>query len=95
MSVSSAQRFTKRQPCPICKGHKDMPQGQSTRCWGFGSDDGQWAYCTRPEHAGRLKRASGSDTYSHKLHGDCGCGASHGFQVTKPKVRYEWTQTTE
>ena len=86
MAVSPTQRSSKQHPCPICGGYKEMLQGKGTRCWGYLSDDGQWAYCTRPEHSGHLRHASGSDAYAHKLYGECRCGVSHGLEVPRPKV---------
>jgi hypothetical protein len=49
--VTDNQRFTSEHPCPICKGHKDLPQGQKERCWGYLSHDGNVAFCTREEFA--------------------------------------------
>src|SRR5919106_5405579 len=86
MAVGSRQRFSKRHPCPVCHGFKEMPQGEGIRCWGYLSDDGQWAYCTRPEYAGLLEVKPGSDTYAHKLHGNCRCGTSHSREVSEPKA---------
>ena len=85
MSVSSTQRFSKQNPCPICEGYKEMPQGQGTRCWGYLSDDGQWAYCTRPEYARTLTMNSDTGAYAHKLHGDCRCGVSHDGTPSAPR----------
>lgn len=76
-SVSAAQRFRKDHPCPICGGYKEAPQGQGSRCWGFLSDDGRFAHCVRDEHAGRLSKHPNSDTYRHRLIGDCLCGVRH------------------
>lgn len=47
--VSAEQRFVAGSPCPICGGHKDLPQGSGERCWGFESKDGHGAICTREE----------------------------------------------
>lgn len=76
MSVTSAQRFTRRHPCPVCGGGHDEPQGQGTRCYGFLSSDGEYAHCTREEHAGNLEIYT-DDTYVHRLIGDCACGDRH------------------
>lgn len=71
------QRFTHRHPCPICGGADDAPRGEGVRCFGFRSDDGAWAHCTRAEHAGGLDLNPTSETYAHSLIGDCRCGARH------------------
>ncbi|MBA3616783.1 MAG: AAA family ATPase [Rubrobacteraceae bacterium] len=77
--VRPEQRFTAERPCPICGGHDRKRRGEGVRCYGFLSDDGEWAHCTREEHAGGLERNAGSDAYPHKLTGDCKCGARHGL----------------
>jgi hypothetical protein len=84
VSVSSGQRFTKAQPCPVCGGHKDLPQGEGRRCWGFVSDDAKWAHCVRSEYAGGLTLKPEADTYAHKLQGSCLCGKSHGEAAAPP-----------
>ena len=78
MSVHSSQRFTRHQPCPICAGFDDAPRSKGVRCFGFLSDDGEIAHCTREDHAGALERHPESETYAHKLAGDCRCGVQHG-----------------
>jgi len=75
--VARQQRFAKSNPCPICGGHPDMPRGHGERCHGFLSDNGQYAHCTREEHAGPLDMIPDSQTYAHKLVGDCRCGKPH------------------
>jgi len=77
--VRPEQRFSPSRPCPICGGHDQKQRGEGVRCYGFVSDDGEWAHCTRDEHAGALERNPGSDAYPHKLTGDCKCGARHGL----------------
>jgi hypothetical protein len=69
-------RFTAQRPCPICGGYDGKPRGQGVRCYGWQRDD-DYARCTREEHAGGLPRNSDS-TYSHRLHGPCDCGLTHG-----------------
>ncbi len=54
-----------------------MPRGSGARCFGFISDDGDWAHCTREEYAGILEWHPNSDTYAHKLRGSCRCGERH------------------
>jgi hypothetical protein len=81
--VSTAKnRYSKRNPCPICGGGHDMPQGRGTRCWGLTDDTGDYARCTREELAGAIKQ-NDDDTYSHLLHGACRCGKEHGLAVPK------------
>jgi hypothetical protein len=70
-------RFTKRTPCPICQGHKELPQGHGQRCYGFLSSDQAYAHCTREERAGGLPQDPDSQTYAHRLIGDCKCGTRH------------------
>jgi hypothetical protein len=43
--VSADRRFRKSQPCPICGGYDEVARGTGQRCYGFRSDDGQWAHC--------------------------------------------------
>lgn len=69
--------FRRRNPCPICEGHADLPPGRGQRCWGYLSDDGAYARCTREEFAGSIERNS-DETYSHRLEGPCHCGKTHG-----------------
>ena len=70
-------RFTRKQPCPVCGGWDQQERGRGVRCWGYLSDDGRYARCTRPEHAGGLEQ-NGDGTYSHRLVGPCRCGRHHG-----------------
>jgi Bifunctional DNA primase/polymerase, N-terminal/Protein of unknown function (DUF3987) len=86
-SVDAGQRFTADNPCPICGGHKDMPQGAGIRCWGFRSKDGRYAQCTREEFAGALEVNADGSTYAHFLGKGCKCGQDHqeaqgAFSVT-------------
>ena len=76
--MDSAQGFKRNHPCPICGGHPDLPQHEGRRCYGYLSDYGLYAHCTREEHAGRLGRNGNSDTFAHYLMGDCRCGVTHG-----------------
>ena len=77
MSVAPERRFSPTRPCPICGGYDTLPRGQGERCYGFSSEDGRWAHCTREEYAGRLEENPESRTYAHKLMGDCRCGVRH------------------
>lgn len=80
--VGSDQRFTKRtQECPICGGVANAPQHKGERCFGFLSEDGEFAHCTREDKAGNLQQDN-AQTYAHKLHGQCGCGDIHGEELT-------------
>jgi hypothetical protein len=73
---------TRRAPCPICQGHRDMPPGKGVRCFGFVSDDGTYAHCTRDELAGGMPQHKDA-TYVHRLAGPCKCGATHGEAVVE------------
>lgn len=76
VSVASDQRFTRRNPCPVCDGHSELRPGRGQRCYGWRTADGRWARCTRPEYAGSLM-SGGDDAYAHRLDGFCRCGVSH------------------
>jgi sulfur relay (sulfurtransferase) DsrF/TusC family protein len=76
-SVSADDRFTFRNPCPICGGHERMPHGKGVRCYGFLGSDGRYAHCTREDYAGGLDQEHNSGTYAHRLDGPCRCGHSH------------------
>lgn len=89
MTVAS-QRFRRDRPCPVCGGYPEAPHGRGVRDWGFLSDDGEWAHCTREERAGTLQMHDCSATYAHRLTGDCKCGMRHGTDgrasVTRSRV---------
>lgn len=87
VAVSAAQRFTARQPCPICGGHAGLPNGRGIRCYGFMGSDGRYAHCTREDLAGNLELEFDSDTYAHRLDGPCLCGETHGeASFTTPPI---------
>lgn len=69
---------TAKNPCPICLGHREIPQGRGERCWGFTADAGDFAHCSRPERANGIRQHEKTDCYPHKLQGECACGAVHG-----------------
>ena len=77
MSIAAEHRFSPSRPCPVCGGHDRLPRANSERCYGFLSEDGLWAHCTRQEYAGGLEQNPVSGTYAHKLFGDCRCGVGH------------------
>lgn len=85
-SVKSDRRFLGDFPCPICGGTDDDRRGQGSRCFGFLSADGEWAYCTREEHAGRATMNPGSQAYQHRLKGKCPCGEQHAPAEPKPRA---------
>jgi putative DNA primase/helicase len=84
-AFTGKQRFQGDFTCPICGGSDNDPRGQGSRCFGFLSDDGEWAHCTREEHAGQCKFAPGSSTYAHKMKGQCRCGVEHAPADPKPR----------
>jgi hypothetical protein len=93
VTVATQQRYTAKQPCPVCGGYANLPQGQGRRCYGFLSSDGQYAHCTREELAGAIDFHQDSQSYAHRLYGDCGCGRVHGQEqpsqhghVHRPRV---------
>jgi AAA domain len=84
MSVSPAQRFTQARPCPICGGSKNHAPGTGRRCWGFRSDDGAYAHCTRGDHAGGLPEGEDA-SYAHRVGAPCRCGMTHGTPTASRK----------
>jgi len=89
MSIKKNQRFNKAHSCPICGGYDQAPRGKGVRCFGFLSEDGSFAHCTRAEHAGDLPLNSQSQTYAHQLTGDCPCGTRHNPAKPPPRERRE------
>ena len=89
MSVHSSQRFTRHQPCPICAGFDDAPRSKGVRCFGFLSDDGGYAHCSREEFAEGLRFSENSQTFAHKLEGDCRCGTRHDPSPAAVSVKKE------
>lgn len=63
-----------------------MPQGNGLRCWGFISEDGHYAHCTRTDYACALVIKVDSSTYAHKLQGECRCGKSHSYDSQRPQA---------
>lgn len=76
--MSPSSRWSPARPCPVCEGQQRQARGKRERCFGFLSEDGRWAHCTREEHAGGLALNAGSSTYAHRLDGECRCGKVHG-----------------
>jgi len=74
-------RFSSDLSCPICGGHPDDPRGNGTRCFGFLSEGGLFAHCTREEFAGDTEFHNTSKTYSHLMSGQCRCGGRHGDDI--------------
>ena len=86
MTVNTAQRFTKERPCPVCGGYDKQQRNQGKRCYGFRSADEEWAHCTRGELAGGIPMKAESDTYAHRLVGDCHCGVRHDPAPPDPQL---------
>jgi hypothetical protein len=80
------KRFTKTRPCPICNGYDGMKRGSGKRCFGFLSDDGNYAHCTRDEFSGGLPLITNSETYAHLLYGACKCGTEHNPKQTQKQT---------
>jgi hypothetical protein len=78
VSTTGIRRFEGSFACPICGGTEDDKRGNGERCWGFISSDEQYAHCVREEFAGGIALHPGSNTFPHKLTGQCLCGKSHG-----------------
>jgi 5S rRNA maturation endonuclease (ribonuclease M5) len=62
-----------------------MKRGKETRCFGFLSDDGRYAHCSREEYAGKIAQNPTSKTHAHLLYGDCNCGTEHNPKTASPK----------
>jgi hypothetical protein len=75
--MSTPHRFTHSHPCPVCGGYESLGRGQGIRCFGYFDRTGDYARCTREDHAGRLPQ-NADGTYSHRLNGPCRCGQAHG-----------------
>ena len=84
MTVPKNQKFTSDNRCPVCNGYDNAARGKGERCWGFASEDGKWANCTRSDHAGGLIQNASSETYSHYLVATCNCGKNHLGSFTAP-----------
>lgn len=82
-SVSSRQRFNRRNLCPICEGGDHDKRGRGERCAGYLSDDGRYAFCTREQYAGNLQldERTSPASYRHRLDGTCNCGVEHGVPL--------------
>ena len=78
IGMDPKQRFGSDRPYPVCGGHANLSRHEGRRCYGFLSDDGLYAHCTREEYAGHLDRNSDSNTFAHLLRGVCRCGKEHG-----------------
>jgi hypothetical protein len=81
------QRFNKSHPCPICGGYDNTERGKGKRCYGFLSDDGEWANCTREEYSGGLALHEKSKSYGHGLFGNCKCGVTHNPSLATPRLK--------
>ncbi len=79
-------RFSRSSPCPVCNGYDNSTRGAGQRCYGYLSDDGKFAHCTRSESAGSLPLLADSNTYCHVLTGPCNCGARHDGQTAAINV---------
>jgi Protein of unknown function (DUF3987) len=100
-AVGHEQRYTRSRRCPICDGAETDPRGKAKRCIGFLSTDGQYARCSRGEHAGSLAIEESTQTYVHRLVGDCKCSVRHDGRADgtdkgdSPIVaRYDYTSET-
>ena len=91
VDVSREQRYTRDHPCPICGGFDQAPRGNGVRCFGF--TDGEWAHCTREEHAGGIAFNVKNSAYSHVLAGLCQCGKEHGRRTMMGSAAYETVAT--
>ena len=79
-------RFSFDRPCPVCGGYDRMPRARGERCFGYLSDDGAVAFCTREEKAGSLPKGAGSQAYAHLLGRTCQCGVDHDMGQNRPAL---------
>lgn len=87
--ISPEQRFKGSLKCPICGGSDDDKRGQGSRCYGFLSDDGAYAHCTREDHAGAIPQTR-AGTFGHKLRGPCKCGVEHNPAEPTAETTYDY-----
>lgn len=93
MPVTRDHRYTRDRPCPICGGYDRVPRGKGVRCFGYFSDDSEWAHCTRGEHAGEIQPSDTSGAYPHRLTSPCKCGQQHGARTAMGGSAYQVTAT--
>lgn len=89
------KRFKANSRCPVCDGYPNLKRGVGKRCYGYLSDDGEYAFCTREEYAGSILRNLDSDTYGHKLYGDCYCGQQHNPAASTSRIVAEYDYVDE
>lgn len=89
------KRFKANSRCPVCDGYPTLKRGVGKRCYGYLSDDGEYAFCTREEYAGSILRNPESDTYGHKLYGDCNCGQQHNPAAPTSRIVAEYDYVDE
>jgi len=94
--VTTQQRFTASNPCPICGGHPDMPRGKGERCVGFRSSDPDYVHCSREEYANGLaaNEKTSPPTYVHRVKGGCKCGVFHDLGEVVATYNYNLNGTT-
>jgi putative DNA primase/helicase len=87
--VTKELRHSKRNPCPVCGGGENDPRGQSKRCTGFTSEDGDWTHCSREEHAGAIAQ-NGAGLFAHLMKGPCNCGQTHRDRPDDIEATYDY-----
>lgn len=90
--VATRKRFTRSKPCPICGGFDSQQRGKDKRCYGFVSERGDYAHCTREEYSGGLPKHPKSQTYAHWLVDTCKCGTKHDPLPETPIMNSTTTQ---
>lgn len=76
MSVSPEQRYTPDRPCPVCGGHEGLARGGSSRCHGYISSNGRYAFCSQRAVSDKLDTGA-SGLHRHRLGRKCECGKKH------------------
>jgi Toprim-like len=80
-------RFTRKNPCPVCRGWDSQKRKIGKRCYGFLSSDRKYAHCTREKYAGCIPITEKTQTYPHILHGRCDCGTRHKHGNAESEIR--------
>jgi hypothetical protein len=64
--------------CPVCRGtQKDHHHGNGTRCFGYLTGDGEFAYCTQVGTDGQSAPSGNEVPHRHRMKGKCECGQAH------------------
>ena len=98
--VSPNQRYSRTRPCPICGGYdggeRGAGHGPHRHCYGFRSDDGRYARCSRAEYAADARYDEKTGTWIHGLEGEeAGRTASYGASDGQRRIAAEYDYRDE